>query len=127
MARALAANVDDGCNLQVTVVDILFHLCCLFYWMHEFREATKCELIGVEDVWQFAIEKALLALSQVDHSECPDTAGQVHLIRLARVDGQAFAQRHDAMCTFTPGDRLATIALQVCKRHHKACNLCIVH
>lgn len=65
MLRATADIIDVECYSQVTVVDILFHLCCLFYWMHEFREATKCELIGIEDVWQFAIEKALVALSQV--------------------------------------------------------------
>eukprot|EP00958_Prasinococcus_capsulatus_P022128 scaffold3069_cov227-Prasinococcus_capsulatus_cf.AAC.1 len=47
------------------VLDLLFHLCCLFYWVHEFREATKCELVGVEDVWQYSVERALAALSQV--------------------------------------------------------------
>lgn len=72
---------------EAVVLSLAFHISCLFYWMHEFAEATKCEQVGVSDTWQFTIEAGLGAIRE------------------------AFKTKHDDLAAYSPSDRFATCVL----------------
>lgn len=85
-------RADRSDKEEIFVLELSFHLCCLFYWMQEFRDATKCEDIRVEDTFQFSMEAGLKRIRA------------------------AFIRKGRELEAYSPEDRFATAALYALAR-----------